>query len=119
MTETSGLGRDHEHSIPPPPLRLDARGTRAGGKVKAPSPTTRAVERALDQMRTDGIIIQFDTHFDDRDVWRGPQVTVWIASQDEVSVVRAKKWIQERLSTVLPDEVTVAVYPDAIAGMRL
>ena len=87
--------------------------------MRAPSPTTRAVERVLDQMRSDGIIIQFDTHFDDRDVWRGPQVTVWIASQDEFSLLRARKWIQERLSTVLPDAVTIAVYPDAIAGKRL
>ena len=87
--------------------------------MRTPSPTTRAVERVLDQMRADGIIIQFDTHLDDQDAWRGPQVTVWIAAQDEFSLLRARKWIRERLGEVLPDELTVAVYPDALAGNRL
>jgi hypothetical protein len=70
-------------------------------------------------MRADGIIIQFDTHLDDQDAWRGPQVTVWIAAQDELSLLRARKWIQERLGEVLPGELTIAVYPDALTGSRL
>ncbi len=78
-----------------------------------------AVEAALNQMRLEGIITQFDMHLgDQRGAWTGPQITVWIAAQDELSLARACKWVQEALGYLVPG-VTVDVYPDPLAGGRL